>query len=69
MNENRLLHDFSKYKLYCDKFVSTSARSLNQLFREKNLLLLERKAQGKPTKFEHDLLLLDYAEKNPISYL
>jgi protein SDA1 len=64
-----LLHDLSKYKSYRDKSVSASARSLIQLFREKNPQLLERKDRGKPTEFQRDLVPLDYGQTNPKSYL
>ncbi|CAF4683538.1 unnamed protein product, partial [Rotaria sp. Silwood2] len=64
-----LLHDLSKYKSYRDKSVSASARSLIQLFREKNPQLLERKDRGKPTEFQRDLIPLEYGQTNPKSYL
>ncbi|CAF4941383.1 unnamed protein product, partial [Rotaria socialis] len=46
-----------------------SARSLIQLFREKNPQLLERKDRGKPTEFQRDLVPLDYGQTKPKSYL
>jgi protein SDA1 len=64
-----LLHDLSKYKSYRDKSVSASARSLIQLFREKNPQFLERKDRGKPTEFQRDLIPLNYGQSNPKSYL
>ncbi len=64
-----LLHDLAKYKSYRDKSVSASARSLIQLFREKNPQLLERKDRGKPTEFQRDLIPLNYGQTNPKSYL
>ncbi|CAF4797093.1 unnamed protein product, partial [Rotaria socialis] len=64
-----LLIDLSKYKSYRDKSVSASARSLIQLFREKNPQLLERKDRGKPTEFQRDLVPLDYGQSKPKSYL
>ena len=64
-----LLHDLSKYKSYRDKSVSASARSLIQVFREKNPHLLERKDRGKPTEFQRDLVPLAYGQVNPKSYL
>ncbi|CAF4513540.1 unnamed protein product [Rotaria sp. Silwood2] len=64
-----LLHDLAKYKSYRDKSVSASARSLIQLFREKNPQLLERKDRGKPTEFQRDLIPLEYGQTNPKSYL
>lgn len=64
-----LLHDLSKYKSYRDKSVSASARSVIQLFRERNPHLLERKDRGKPTEFQRDLIPLDYGQSNPKSYL
>ncbi|CAF0907524.1 unnamed protein product [Adineta ricciae] len=64
-----LLHDLSKYKSYRDKSVSASARSLIQVFREKNPHLLERKDRGKPTEFQRDLVPLAYGQANPKSYL
>jgi protein SDA1 len=64
-----LSHDLSKYKSYRDKSVSASARSLIQLFREKNPQLLERKDRGKPTEFQRDLISLAYCQANPKSYL
>ena len=64
-----LLHDLSKYKSYRDKSVSASARSLIQLFREKNPHLLERKDRGKPTEFQRELVPLEYGQSNPKSYL
>ncbi len=63
------LHNLSKYKSYRDKSVSASARSLIQLFWEKNPHLLERKDRGKPTEFQRDLILLDYGQSNPKSSL
>ncbi len=64
-----LLHDLSKYKSYKDKSVSASARSLIQLFREKNPQFLERKDRGKPTEFQRDLIPLNYGQTNTKSYL
>jgi len=64
-----LLHDLAKYKSYHDKSVLASARSLIQLFREKNPQLLERKHRGKPTEFQRDLIPLEYGQTNPKSYL
>jgi protein SDA1 len=64
-----LLHDLSKYKSYRDKSVAASARSLIQLFREKNPQFLERKDRGKPTEFQRDLIPLDYGQSNAKSYL
>jgi len=64
-----LLHDLSKYKSYRDKSVSASARSLIQLFREKNPELLERKDRGKPTEFQRELVPLNYGQSKPKSYL
>jgi len=64
-----LLHDLSKYKSYKDKSVSASARSLIQLFREKNPQILERKDRGKPTEFQRDLIPLNYGQTNAKSYL
>jgi hypothetical protein len=37
------MKNLSKYQSHRDKFVSTSTRSLNQLFHEKNTLLLKGK--------------------------
>ena len=64
-----LLQDLSKYKSYRDKSVSAAARSLIQLFREKNPFLLERKDRGKPTEFQREVQPLDYGQINPKSYL
>lgn len=64
-----LLHDLSKYKSYRDKSVSAAARSLIQLFREKNPQLLERKDRGKPTEFQRELIPLDYGQSSAKSYL
>jgi len=64
-----LLQDLSKYKSYRDKSVQASARSLIQLFREKNPQLLERKDRGKPTEFQRELVPLDYGQTNVKSYL
>ncbi|UJR16558.1 hypothetical protein I4U23_003459 [Adineta vaga] len=64
-----LLHDLSKYKSYRDKSVAASARSLIQVFREKNPHLLERKDRGKPTEFQRDLVPLAYGQTSAKSYL
>lgn len=49
MNED-LLGDLVQYKTYKDKAVSSAAKSLIQLFREKNPQMLHRKMRGKPTE-------------------
>lgn len=49
MNED-LLGDLVLYKTYKDKAVSSAAKSLIQLFREKNPQMLHRKMRGKPTE-------------------
>ena len=64
-----LLHDLSKYKSYRDKSVAASARSLIQLFREKNPHLLERKDRGKPTEFQREVVPLGYGQTSAKSYL
>ncbi|RNA26571.1 SDA1 -like protein [Brachionus plicatilis] len=45
-----LLGDLVLYKTYKDKAVSSAAKSLIQLFREKNPQMLHRKMRGKPTE-------------------
>ncbi|CAF1031904.1 unnamed protein product, partial [Didymodactylos carnosus] len=64
-----LLHDLAKYKTYRDKSVSASARSLIQLFREKNPRLLEKKDRGKPTIAQRELKPLQYGESDAKTYL
>jgi protein SDA1 len=49
MNED-LLGDLIQYRNYRDKAVSYAAKSLIQLFREKNPNLLQKKLRGKPTE-------------------
>jgi protein SDA1 len=45
-----LLGDLVQYRTYKDKAVSYAAKSLTQLFREKNPQMLQRKLRGKPTE-------------------
>ena len=45
-----LLGDLVQYRTYKDKAVSYAAKSLTQLFREKNAQMLQRKLRGKPTE-------------------
>ena len=45
-----LLGDLVQYRTYKDKPVSYAAKSLIQLFREKNPQMLQRKLRGKPTE-------------------
>ena len=49
MNED-LLGDLVQYKTYKDKGVSSAAKSLIQLFREKNPHMLHKRMRGKPTE-------------------
>ena len=49
MNED-LLADLIQYKTYKDKAVSTAAKSLIALFREKNPNMLHKRMRGKPTE-------------------
>lgn len=52
-----LLSDLVEYRSYKDKTVKVAARSLIQLFREKNPEMLHRKMRGKPT--EEKVLILE----------
>lgn len=45
-----LLGDLVEYRSYRDKTVTAAARSLIQLFREKNPQMLHRRMRGKPTE-------------------
>lgn len=45
-----LLGDLVQYRSYKDKAVSSAAKSLIQLFREKNPQMLHRRMRGKPTE-------------------
>ena len=45
-----LLGDLVLYRTYKDKGVSTAAKSLIQLFRDRNPLMLQKKMRGKPTE-------------------
>jgi protein SDA1 len=45
-----LLGDLVLYRTYKDKGVTTAAKSLIQLFRDRNPLMLQKKMRGKPTE-------------------
>ena len=47
---DHLLGDLVEYRSYRDKTVTAAARSLIQLFREKNPQMLHRRMRGKPTE-------------------
>lgn len=47
---DHLLGDLVEYRSYRDKTVAAAARSLIQLFREKNPTMLHRRMRGKPTE-------------------
>jgi protein SDA1 len=47
---DHLLGDLVQYRNFKDKTVTAATRSLIQMFREKNPLLLHRKMRGKPTE-------------------
>ncbi len=55
MNED-LLADLIQYKTYKDKAVSTAAKSLIAVFREKNPQMLHRRMRGKPTEATYEEL-------------
>ena len=53
---DELLGDLVQYKTYKDKAVSTAAKSLIALFREKNPQMLHRRLRGKPTEATYEEL-------------
>lgn len=55
MTDN-LLADLIEYKTYKDKGVSTAAKSLIALFREKNPNMLHKRMRGKPTEATYEEL-------------
>ncbi|EDQ85727.1 uncharacterized protein MONBRDRAFT_38740 [Monosiga brevicollis MX1] len=59
-----LLEDLIQYKSSKHKIVTAAARSLIQLFREKNPELLPRKERGRPDGQEHEVL--GYGESKPL---
>ena len=57
---DHLLGDLVEYRSYRDKTVAAAARSLIQLFREKNPNMLHRRMRGKPN--EETMASLDFGE-------
>merc|ERR1712127_248408 len=55
MNDD-LLSDLVQYKTYKDKAVSSAAKSLIALFREKNPHMLHKRMRGKPTEATYEEL-------------
>jgi protein SDA1 len=51
-----LLADLIQYRTYKDKAVSTAAKSLTAVFREKNPQMLHRRMRGKPTEATYEEL-------------
>ena len=70
MNED-LLGDLVQYKTYKDKAVSCAAKSLIQLFRDKNPQMLQRKMRGKPTEasYADSLKIKQYGETEAVSFV
>lgn len=70
MNED-LLGDLIQYKTYKDKGVSYAAKSLIQLFREKNPQLLQKKLRGKPTEASYieSIKVRQYGEIDAKSFI
>ncbi|CAH1776930.1 unnamed protein product [Owenia fusiformis] len=64
-----LLQDLAQYKSHREKSVHMAARSLIQLFREKNPTLLHKKDQGKPTEASKEFQAKDYGEVNAKDYI
>ncbi|KAI0215847.1 Protein SDA1 [Lamellibrachia satsuma] len=64
-----LLHDLVEYKTYKDKSVMMAAKSLIQLYRERNPQLLHKKDRGKPTEAMRECHPLDYGEMSSKDYL
>ena len=70
MNED-LLGDLVQYKTYKNKAVTCAAKSLIQLFRDKNPQMLQRKMRGKPTEasYAESLKVKQYGETDAVSYV
>ena len=70
MNED-LLGDLVQYNTYKDKAVSSAAKSLIQLFRDKNPQMLQRKMRGKPTEasYAESLRVKQYGETDAVTYV
>lgn len=66
-----LLGDLVQYQSYKDKAVTAAARSLIQLFREKNPQMLHRKMRGKPTEetYAERAKVKQYGEVDAKSYI
>ncbi|KAK2138399.1 hypothetical protein NP493_7837g00004 [Ridgeia piscesae] len=57
------------YKTYKDKSVMMAAKSLIQLYREKNPQLLHKRDRGKPTEAMRECQPLEYGEMSSKDYL
>lgn len=68
MNED-LLGDLIQYRSYKDRAVVSAAKSLIQLFREKNPQMLHRKVRGKPTEETYANQIRQYGELDVKSYI
>lgn len=68
---DHLLGDLVEYRNYKDKTVTAAARSLIQLFREKNPQMLHRKIRGKPTEetFSEVAKMRQYGELDAKSFI
>ncbi|KAK2165091.1 hypothetical protein LSH36_55g08041 [Paralvinella palmiformis] len=64
-----LLQDLVMYKTHKDKGVLMAARSLMQLYREKNPALLHKKDRGRPNEAMKEFKPLQYGESGAIDYL
>jgi protein SDA1 len=66
-----LLGDLVQYRSYKDRAVTTAAKSLISLFREKNSQMLQRKLRGRPTEatVEKGIKQKIYGETDIKSYI
>ena len=66
-----LLGDLVQYKTYKDKAVTYAAKSLIQLFRDKNPQLLHKRMRGKPTEamFEEEGKVRQFGEVDAKTYV
>jgi protein SDA1 len=64
-----LLQYLSEHRTHRDKSVQMAARSLIQVFREKNPHLLHHKYKGRPTQAMKEAEVLEYAKLNAKDYI
>jgi len=64
-----LLQDLTQYKVKQDKSVMAASRSLMQLYRRINPMLLARKDRGRPSQATKELTVLTYGQKPVFDYL